>query len=180
MAAVRAHAPRPPPACRSPSTPWPSLVVPCTSLPLSLTLLRSSPSSVSSSREHPSEFVAAVHHSRGHRPPLASPMRPGAPSRRPRPPRQATTPRTRCNAAITTVFIAMAGESPPLHSQQRGRPRAHQPLRSIRCELLRRSPPSPGTFSPANANIHRSRELDRKSTRLNSSHHQVSRMPSSA
>ena len=46
VAAVRAHAPRPPPACRSPSTPWPSLVVPRISLPLSLTLLRSSPSSV--------------------------------------------------------------------------------------------------------------------------------------
>ena len=49
--------------------------------------------------------------------------------------------------------------SPPLDSQQRRRPRAHQPLRSIRCELLRRSPPSPGTFSPANANIHQSGEL---------------------
>ena len=48
---------------------------------------------------------------------------------------------------------------PPSDSPSPPPPRAHQPLRLIRCELLRQSPPSPGTFSPANANIHRSGEL---------------------
>src|SRR4051812_40971823 len=35
VAAVRAHAPRPPPACRSPSLPWTSLAMPHTALALS-------------------------------------------------------------------------------------------------------------------------------------------------
>ena len=82
---------------RAPRTPPRPLHLP--SLPLDPV-----PSSASLPRTPPSG--ARRHHRRthGHRPPLASPMHPGAPPRPPLPPHRSTTLRKPCIAAIAVVF----------------------------------------------------------------------------
>ncbi len=59
----------------------------------------------------PNAPLAAVRHSSRHRPPLASPIRAGAPPPRPEALRQATRRRTPCGAAVAIVFLL--GLRPP-------------------------------------------------------------------
>ena len=65
----------------------------------------------------PNAPIAAVRHSRRHRPPLASPTRAGAPPPRPEALRQATRRRTPCGAAVAIVFLL--GLRPPSPSIRR-------------------------------------------------------------
>ena len=65
----------------------------------------------------PNAPIAAVRHSRRHRPPLAFPTRAGAPPPRPEALRQATRRRTPCGAAVAIVFLL--GLRPPSPSIRR-------------------------------------------------------------
>ena len=69
------------------------------------------PSSALSLARSRAELIAAVHRSRSHRLPLASPTRAGAPPPRPEALRQATRRRTPCGAAVAIVFLL--GLRPP-------------------------------------------------------------------
>ena len=113
--------PRPPPA-----SPWPppassSTPGDATHLPASLP---HSPASSSSpldlSLTRPNGAAATDELPRGHRHPLASPMRSKAPPRPPLSPHRATRSRTRCNAATIAVSIAgRRGSSPSIRRRLR-------------------------------------------------------------
>ena len=107
------------------------------------------PSSALSLARSRAELIAAVHRSRSHRLPLASPTRAEAPPRPPRPLHQATRSRTRCNVATIAVPVAGHQSSPP---SIRDVWRAPEPT-----DLLRRLPVS--SSSPLFARPLRSRPL---------------------
>ena len=103
--------PRPPVLSHSPP------VLPLLSLALSLSC--------------PNAPVAAVRHSRRHRPPLASPTRFRASPQPPPPPRRATNLRTPCVAAVAIVFLLGRRRPPtPIHRLQRVPGHNEQPWRS--------------------------------------------------
>ena len=153
MAAVRAHVPRPPPACRSPSTPWISLVVPRTSLPLSLTLLLSFPSSALSP----------------HAPERSQRRRRAPPRPRPSPslsnasPSSASTPSPSPSSYTSPggllhrhrhLLQPQASEMPPADSSAPGRPRASRAPPRVHGELLHRFPLAPWSASRRRCHPH--------------------------
>ena len=106
---------------RAPRTPPRPLHLP--SLPLDPV-----PSSASLPRTPPSGARRHRRRTHGHRPPLASPMHPGAPPRPPLPPHRSTALRKPCIAAIAVVFYL----GPAGHLRQ---------IRRLRCVSEPTEPP---------------------------------------
>ena len=117
----------------------------------------------------PNAPIAAVRHSRRHRPPLASPTRSPAPPRPPLPPRQATRRRTPCGAAVAIVFLlGLRPPSPSIRRLQRVPEPASTPTATAvsYATVSPSSPPRSLTVasSPPRPNLRRRRARRRRSS----------------